>query len=62
VSTLSGVHLLVGKQTGVVSAYEHLADAEARRDKFNADPWIEPGTPDPDAPYEVQSIGVEAAS
>lgn len=53
------VFLLVGAQTGTVAVYAHREAAEARRDKYNADPFIEPGHPDPDAPYEVQSWNVQ---
>lgn len=55
------VFLLVGKQTGTVSVWASKEDAEARRDKFNADPWVEPGNPDQDAPYEVQAWNVQVA-
>lgn len=53
------VFLLVGKVTGTVSVYGSLEEAEARRDKFNADPWIEPGNPDQDAPYVVEAWTVQ---
>lgn len=48
------VYLLVGAKTGVVSAWQTFVGAAKKRDAFNADPFIEPGMPDPDAPYEVQ--------
>ncbi len=52
------VYLLIGRETGVVSVYAHEGDANDRRDKYNADPFIEPDNPDQDAPYEVQAFGV----
>jgi hypothetical protein len=52
------VFLLVGAQTGTVAVYGSREDAEARRDKYNADPFIDSATPDPDAPYEVQTWNV----
>ena len=53
------VFLLVGAQTGTVSVYGHREDAEAKRDQYNADPYIEPGNPDVDVPYEVQPWSVQ---
>lgn len=37
-----------------VALYEAAADALATRDRFNLDPFVEPGKPDPDAPYSVE--------
>lgn len=53
------VFLLVGKQTGTIAVYGSREEAEERQNKFNSDPWIEPGNPDVDAPYEVQAWSVQ---
>ena len=47
------VTLLCGSDGLPVRVYARRLDAERRRDELNADPWIEPGTPDPQAPYEA---------
>jgi hypothetical protein len=52
------VTLLVGKQTGVVAAYAVEAEASAKAEEHNADPFLAPGEPDPDAPYKVATFRV----
>ncbi len=54
------VHLLLTSRETVVSVYEDEAEANATADRFNADPFIEPGNPDTDAPYRVESWVVHA--
>lgn len=56
---LFGVWLVKTTHGQVISAYTTEAAANARRDRFNADPWIEPGAPDTDAPYSVEGIMVQ---
>lgn len=56
--SMNEIHLLIGKTTGVIGAYYNKANVEAKRDRYNADPFLEPGQPDPDAPYVVVSVGV----
>jgi hypothetical protein len=46
--------LLTAKGT-VVSVYADEAEAAAKRDRFNTDPHVEPGTTDTDAPYSVET-------
>jgi len=47
------VSLLMTSGGQVSSVWESHADAQARADSFNADPWWSPGEPDQDAPYSV---------
>lgn len=49
------VYVLRGVQTGKVSIWAVKEDADARRDKFNADPFLDDGQADPDAPYTVEA-------
>lgn len=53
--------LLIGKATGVVRIFEDAGEAAARMEALNRDPWLEPGKPDPDAPYRVETWNVEPA-
>ena len=50
--------ILLGSTTGIVAVYANESEANERRDRFNADPFIEPGTPDQDAPYRVEPWSV----
>ena len=47
------VFMLMNWRGHVCSVYASQADAEAKREKFNADPYIEADRKDPDAPYSV---------
>lgn len=49
------VTMLLNARGEVVSVYADASDAEAKRDKFNADPFVEPGTADADAPYTTET-------
>ena len=55
---LPTVALLIGKRSGVVRVFATEAEAIARRDQFNADPFLAEEMPDHDAPYTVQSWAV----
>jgi len=55
---MDSVTLLLAADGKICSVYADRAAAEARRDRFNADPFIEPGTPDPDAPYSTKTWGL----
>lgn len=48
------VALLQTCKGAVIAVYASTEEAEARRDRYNADPFIEPGNPDTDAPYSVE--------
>ena len=56
---MSEVHLLMGKSRTVVSVYASEKDAQAKCDRYNADPFIAPEQPDPDAPYTVETRTVQ---
>lgn len=45
---------LVSKDGVQCAAFAKKDDAEAKAAKYNADPFIEEGSPDPDAPYRVE--------
>lgn len=53
------VHLLLTATGKVVRVYSAQADAERTMLRFNADPWIAEGQPDPDAPYSVETWAVK---
>ncbi len=53
------VYLLIAANGAIVSVYESETDAEQRRDKFNADPFLDAVTLDPDAPYRVEAWAVK---
>jgi hypothetical protein len=38
----------------MVSLYADQPSADAKRDRWNTDPFLSPGEPDPDAPYVVE--------
>jgi len=48
------IAILVGAKSGNVEVFASRVDAENRAEKLNADPFLEPGLPDLDAPYSVQ--------
>ena len=48
------VALLKAADGTVVRVFASADDARARAEHFNADPWVEPGTPDLHAPYTVE--------
>ncbi len=48
------VAILVNRHKHMVRVYSAQEDAEAKRDEYNADPFVAPGEPDPDAPYAVE--------
>jgi hypothetical protein len=56
------VYLLLSSSNQVCSIYESREDAEAKRDRFNADPFLELGRGDPDAPYTVAAWSVQATT
>jgi hypothetical protein len=45
---------LIGRVTGVCSVKRTYAEAIGAADRYNADPFLEPELPDPDAPYDVK--------
>lgn len=49
------VTLLKSAKGQVLSIYADRSDAETKRDKYNADPHLDSETPDPDAPYEIET-------
>ncbi len=49
------VHPLLKVDGRPVSIYETLAAAEAKRNQYNADPFMAPGVADTDAPYTVET-------
>lgn len=53
------VSLLVNRHGKVCSVAAFPLLAELKRDLFNKDPFIEPRTPDPDAPYTVEEWMVQ---
>jgi hypothetical protein len=53
------VTLLLTKDGQTVSVWPTREGALAKAIAFNADPFVEPGTPDPDAPYRVEEWTVE---
>jgi hypothetical protein len=52
------VHLLLKADGRVVSVYESQVAAEAKRDQYNADPFMAPAVADTDAPYSVETWSV----
>jgi hypothetical protein len=56
------VYLLLSADGRVTCVYANRADAEAERDKFNSDPFINPGRADLDAPYSVEAWTVQGES
>ena len=52
------VFVLLNKNHRISAIYATQAQADAKCQKFNADPELEPGTPDPDYPYTVEPWGV----
>lgn len=54
------VTFLLRRGGHVVSVYSKEADARARMEKFNADPFLAPGHPDPDAPYSIARWHVQS--
>lgn len=52
---MSEVHLLMSATRTVVGVYAAKTDAQAKCDRYNEDPFIAPGWPDPDAPYTVET-------
>lgn len=54
------VSLLLSASGQVRGVYESEADAKAQFEKYNADPFIEEGTPDPDAPYSIETWVVQS--
>ena len=55
------VTLLLAKSGRVVSVHENQVDAEAKRDQYNADPFLDAETPDEDAPYRAETWSVTAS-
>lgn len=53
------VTLLVTRNGTPVSVFATPAQAQERADRYNVDPYIDSETPDPDAPYSVQTWGVQ---
>lgn len=49
------VFILLNTHGRICSVNANQADAEAKRDKFNADPFLASEESDPDAPYTVES-------
>jgi hypothetical protein len=49
------ISILVGAKSGNIAVFASRDDAEARAAELNADPFLEPGLPDLDAPYTVQT-------
>lgn len=56
------VTLLLSCTGQVLSVYEDPLEAYAKRDRYNADPFVEPGVPDVDAPYSVMTWNVKEKS
>jgi len=56
------VTLLLTASGAVVSIYESADAARAKRDAYNADPFVAPGEPDLDAPYSVETWMVTASA
>lgn len=52
---MSEVYALLNKDKRVMSLYAAEDAANAKRDRYNTDPFLEPGTTDPDAPYRVET-------
>lgn len=48
------VAMLLNKDGRAVSVWAAREEAEERARRYNADPFVEPGTTDPDAPYTVE--------
>lgn len=53
------VTLLLNHLGQPLAAFASHADAQARCDKYNADPFLEPDKPDPDAPYSIETWSVD---
>lgn len=53
------VALLLDKAGAVLSVYLKTAQAEAKRDKYNAEPVLDGGEPDPKAPYRTEEWRVQ---
>jgi hypothetical protein len=53
------VFALRGAVTPLCSVRVSLERARETSDRYNADPFVEPGTPDPDAPYTVEATTLD---
>lgn len=49
------IYMLIDKNRDVLSVNATEEAANEKRDRYNADPFIEPGVPDPAAPYAVEA-------
>lgn len=49
--TLDKVSVLLNCRGKVCSVYASVEAADSACDAYNRDPWLAPGTPDPEAPY-----------
>jgi hypothetical protein len=56
------VTLLLDCHGRIICVFTSRADAEAQRDRFNADPMLDSATPDHDAPYSVETWDVRPAA
>ena len=54
------VTLLLNCRGATMGVYASKEAAEAVAARFNADPWLDVVTPDPDAPYSVVTWAVQS--
>jgi hypothetical protein len=59
IPTRPTVTVLLDARGCVCGVYSDRATAEKKAADWNADPFIEPGTPDPDAPYATTTWSVK---
>jgi hypothetical protein len=55
---LSRVTVVMTARGHISAIYADPAEAAKQVQAFNADPFLEPGQPDPDAPYEAVEWGL----